>query len=106
MRTKTVLKDLASVIRSKNAGPYEITFDIILDDDASFQRVQSSNRLTTDTIAQLFNVEVQDIVELVFFKQARAVKITMKRTVPSGSPGERDTYGAQQHVPLLNLSIP
>ena len=33
------LKDIAAVIRSKNAGPYELTLDVIFTDEAVFQKV-------------------------------------------------------------------
>jgi len=29
----------------------------------------------------------------------------MKRIIPSGSPGDTDVYGAQQHGPLLNMEV-
>ena len=30
----TALRELAKVVRSKNAGPYEITFDVMFTDEA------------------------------------------------------------------------
>ena len=33
------LQNLAKVIRSKNAGPFEITFDVIFDEAAVYERV-------------------------------------------------------------------
>jgi hypothetical protein len=35
-----------------------------------------------------------------------AVKITLYRDRPSGCPGERDVFGAQQHSRLLYLTVP
>ena len=35
-----------------------------------------------------------------------AVKATIVRPLASGALGERDVYGAQQHVPLMNLELP
>ena len=37
---KYVLKDVANVIRSKNAGPYELTLDIILKDREVFDKIK------------------------------------------------------------------
>ena len=34
----TILGDLATLIRSKNAGPFILTFDIMFDDEASYRR--------------------------------------------------------------------
>jgi Domain of unknown function (DUF4387) len=35
-----------------------------------------------------------------------AIKFTIRRDRPSGSPGERDVFGAQQYAPLFDLPIP
>jgi Domain of unknown function (DUF4387) len=104
--SKQPLKDLAQVVRSKNAGPFEITFDMIFSDQPTYERVKMSNVITKETIANLYQIHLEDIVELVYFDQAYAIKFTIKRTISSGAPGERDTYGAQQHAPLLELMIP
>lgn len=37
---KVRLKDIAEVIRSKNAGPYELTFDIIFSSREFYRRVR------------------------------------------------------------------
>ena len=34
------------------------------------------------------------------------IKITYLRDVPSGTVGDRDVYGAQQHAPLMDIDIP
>ena len=38
-------------------------------------------------------------------KNAKAVKATLVRPLPSGALGERDVYGAQQHAPLMNFEF-
>ena len=100
------LQDLAKVIRSKNAGPFEITFDVIFDDDATYRRVRESQALHTARLATLFGVETDDVIVCMFFDPARAFKLTLVRKWPQGSVGERDTFGAQQYAPLLDIVIP
>jgi hypothetical protein len=104
-QTKT-LRDLAKVVRSKNSGPFEITFDVIFDDAPLYERVKHSGVLTEALICKLYNVTEDDIVTLMFFDPARAFKLTLKRSWAQGSVGERDTFGAQQHAPLLTVEIP
>ena len=48
----TTLGELARLIRSKNAGPFELTFDIMYDDDASFERERASGALSRELIAR------------------------------------------------------
>ena len=37
---KTKLTDIASVIRSKNSGPYELTLDIIFNDFETYEIIK------------------------------------------------------------------
>lgn len=99
----TRLTDLASVIRSKNSGPYELTLDIIFKDRASYERVKTSGAINPELIARLYRVPVADISGIVAFEPAIAIKITFKRPLVSGDIGDTDVYGAQQHAPLLDL---
>jgi hypothetical protein len=101
----TRLTELATVIRSKNAGPYLLTFDVLLRDRAAYARVLASEALTRERIAALFHVPVTDVVEVVGFEPANAIKITLNRPVVSGSVRDTDVYGAQQHIPLLGLEV-
>lgn len=99
------LVDLASVIRSKNSGPYELTFDIIFKDFEIYNKVKAAKAINEPTFAKLYNIAESDIMNLVYFDPAKAVKITIVRPIPSGALGETDVYGAQQHTPLINLKI-
>lgn len=104
--TTRLLKDLAQVIRSKNAGPYEITFDVLFTDPAVFAAVRESKALTRTGIAALYHVEDSQITYCDFFEPALAFKFTLIREGDQGGVGERDTFGAQQHAPLLDLPVP
>lgn len=100
------LYDLAEVVRSKNAGPLYLTFDLIFADHGSYSRVADSGVLTSELIGELYDLDAHD-VQIVPFAAAHAIKITIPRTGPtSGAPGDRDVYGAQQHVPLIDIMIP
>lgn len=100
------LQDLARVIRSKNSGPFELTFDVIFDNVAVYERVKSSGVLTRELMSKLYGVPDADIVALMFFDPALAFKFTLRRGWAQGSIGERDTFGAQQQAPLLSIEIP
>ena len=99
------LIDIASVIRSKNSGPYELTFDIIFKEFEMYEKVKAANLFNTKMFAALYNIPETDIISLVYFDPAKAVKITIVRPIPSGALGETDVYGAQQHAPLMDLSF-
>lgn len=101
------LGDLASVIRSKNAGPFQITIDIMFADAALLRRVLASPRFCTQEIARRYGIAPEHVA-VIAFERVHAVKITLPRrwgSRGSGSPGDRDVYGAQQHGPLVDLEI-
>ena len=61
--------------------------------------------ISPELICRLYGVSAADILGVVYFEPAWAVKITMRRPVVSGSPGDSDVYGAQQHAPLLDIEF-
>lgn len=99
------LNDVTDVIRSKNAGPYELTFDIIFKDIEFFKKVAAAKVLNPERFAALYNIPVSDVLGVLAFEPAKAIKITIARPVCSGDLGETDVYGAQQHAPLLDFSF-
>jgi len=104
--SSTTLSSLAKTIRSKNAGTDKITFDIIFTDRDNYRRVLQSNVLTRPSVAALFGIDEARITDFVAFDPAFAIKFTMLRERPSGSPGDGDIFGAQQYAPLLSLMVP
>ena len=99
------LRDLASVIRSKNAGPFELTLDVLLKDDETFELLKKADVINTKTIAELYRIPESHVIGIVYFPNARAIKATIVRPLASGALGERDVYGAQQHGPLVNYTF-
>ena len=103
----TALGELADVFRSKNAGPFLVTIDLMFVDMAIYDRVVASGAVTSTNVAMRYRLD-SDSVHVVAFPKAKAIKITLPRlwgVRGAGSPGDRDVYGAQQHAPLLDLDI-
>jgi hypothetical protein len=105
MKTKKLV-ELAKTIRSKNAGTDKITFDIIFREKKNYELIKKSRVLTRAPMAKLFGIPEGRISDFVEFDPAFAVKFTIQRIHPSGSPGETDVFGCQQYPPLLDLEIP
>jgi len=100
------LSTLAKTVRSKNAGVDKITFDIIFADRGSYERVKRSGVITKASVARLYGIPEARISDFVVFDPACAIKFTVYRSQPSGSPGDTDIFGAQQYAPLLDIEIP
>jgi hypothetical protein len=104
---KTVpLTDIAAVIRSKNAGPYELTLDIMFKKEEDYLFVKNIHFFTRELIAQMYGIPSDRIINIVYFDPAWAIKISLIRPIVSGAVGDTDIYGAQQHAPLLGIKIP
>ena len=95
------LYDLAAVIRSKNAGPFTLTIDLLFGSAADMERALRAPGLQTGSIADLYGVD-ENSVRIHQLPTACAVKVTLPRQASSGSAQDRDVYGSQQHM-LLGL---
>ena len=99
------LGELARLIRSKNAGPFTLTFDIMFEDEATYRRVIAAEVVTPRSFAALYRVPVDDVL-LVHHDAARAIKVSIPRPVVQGDLDDADCYGGQQFGPLVELSVP
>ena len=104
MREPVLLGELAKLIRSKNAGPFWITFDIMFATDTDFKRVVSAKVLTKSWIAQTYQVE-EDSVIFVEITVASAIKFSFPRPRIQVGLGETDMYFGQQYAKLLIIEI-
>jgi hypothetical protein len=100
------LSDLAKTIRSKNAGPDRITFDVIFRDRETYDRVRRSGVLSRAAVCKLYGIPDSRISDHVEFDPAFAIKFTIYRVEPSGSAGDGDIFGSQQCGPLLGVQVP
>jgi hypothetical protein len=102
---KTKLSAITDIIRSKNSGPYELTMDIMFSTFDWYRKVRAAKAINAKLICGLYKIKPEEIINIVEFDPAKAIKITIKRPLCSGDPGETDVYGAQQHAPLLDLEF-
>jgi hypothetical protein len=96
------LRDAARVIRSKNAGPTQVTIDLMFEDPKLYQRALKATSLRPEVIAQRYGVAEAEVIP---YPAANAIKIVLPRRFIAGTPGDTDVYGAQQHRPMLEVEI-
>ena len=102
--TPLPITQLASVIRSKNAGPLCFTVDLFFRDAAAYQRAANSEALQRHSVAHCYGLLVSQVRRFEL-PEIWAIKLSMPRSVCAGNPGDGDLYGAQQHAPLLSLMV-
>jgi hypothetical protein len=56
------LGDLAKLVRSKNAGPFWLTIDIMFDDAGAYRRARDAEIVNRAAIARLYNRNPADII--------------------------------------------
>jgi len=105
MKTMNICS-LARTIRSKNAGSFMITLEIIFADRQVYERVKQSGAVTQKAIAHAYRLPEDKILDFMFFDPGMGIKANIKRNIPSGGPGETDVYGCQQYAPLFSLEVP
>jgi hypothetical protein len=99
------LWEVTKLVRSKNAGPFVLTFDIMFDDAGTYEQVRDSGVLNTKLVAELYQQREQDVL---FFNcdNALAIKFSIPRPVASGDLEDGDCFGGQQYAPLLEIEVP
>ena len=97
---------LATVIRAKNSGPFEVTFDVIFSSRSTYEQVKSSGVFTKSTVAAVYGLEESKVVTAMWWDQTLAFKATVARSSVSGGWGEVDVHSSCQHVRLMELRVP
>lgn len=100
----TRLAELAKVVRSKNAGPTQLTIDLFFHDAAACRQAAASAALSVPAVAALYGCPA-DQVRRHLLPGIAAIKFALPRAICAGDPGDGDVYGAQQHAPLLGLEL-
>ncbi len=99
------LYELSKLVRSKNAGPFMLTLDILFETPEQYLKVRNSGVLTTEKISELYDVPAEQ-VQFYDLPLANAMKFSIPRDSVCGDFRDRDIYGCQKHGPLVLLDIP
>ena len=99
------LWQVAKLIRSKNAGPFELTFDVIFKDRASYEKARDAKVINAQWFAKTYRMK-PEAVTIINYDAASAIKITIPRPVVSGDINDTDVFGGQQYGPLVDLEVP
>lgn len=99
------LGEMAQLIRSKNAGPFWMTIDVMFDSVDVYESVKRSGVITEAAIARGLKRDSHDLI-ITMHDAALAVKVSHPRDYSSGAPCDSDVFGGQQYAGLLDLDIP
>lgn len=96
------LIDYTKILRSKNAGPLFITFDLIFNNNEDMNYIYKT--LKKEDVAKVYGVSPEKI-EIIAYDVVNSIKITFPRKNISGSLVDNDIYGCQQHMPLAKIML-
>ena len=99
------LWEITRLIRSKNAGPFVLTFDIMFDNPDLYVQVRDSGVINKELMAKLYNLDTEDVM-LFNCDNALAIKVSIPRPYFSGDLEDSDVFGGQQFAPLVDLEVP
>ena len=96
------LIDYTKILRSKNAGPLFITFDLIFNTKEDMYFVES--HLKKSDVAKAYDVK-EEKIDIISYGVVNSIKITFPRKNISGSINDSDIYGCQMHIPLAEIEV-
>ena len=99
------LWQVSKLIRSKNSGPFELTFDVIFKDHATYEKVRDAKVINATWFAKTYRL-TPEVVSVINYDAASAIKVTIPRPVISGDIDDTDVFGGQQYGPMVDLEVP
>jgi uncharacterized protein DUF4387 len=99
------LWQVSKLIRSKNSGPFELTFDVIFKNREIYEKVRDAKVINAAWFARVYRL-TPEVVAVINYDAANAIKVTIPRPVISGDVDDTDVFGGQQYGPLVDLEVP
>ena len=100
----TKVKDVCRHIRSKNAGPFWVTFDFFFKSPEDFAQYHDNPALGAEAFAALYSVDPA-LVKRFPVPGINVLKISYPRASSQGGKVERDLHSGQQFVPILEVDL-
>lgn len=95
---------MTNLVRSKNAGPFEITIDIMFSEPKFYRGTIKQKVISPEKIAKIYGVSEQ-LIRIFSIPSIHAIKVSFPRNIIQGSIGDADNHGGQQYAPLLDLEV-
>jgi len=94
------LKDAVYILRSKNAGVWHITIDIVFKNKDNYEKAKKA--LNKELFKKIYDREDVQYFEC---EAINTIKVSFLRDKAAGSIDDRDCLGALQYIPLLEIEI-
>ncbi len=99
------LGELAKLIRSKNAGPFVMTIDVMFADEETYEKVKKSGVLNRKLIADTYQIS-ENQVQFFEVDNSYAFKASIPRPYFQGDLMDSDSHAGQQYAPFIDIEVP
>ena len=89
------LWQVAKLIRSKNSGPFELTFDVIMKDRATYEKVRDAKVINELWFAKTYKLSPEKVM-VINYDAASAIKVTIDGVEVEAKEGETIWQVAQR----------
>ena len=97
--------ELAKLVRSKNAGPFVMTIDIMFADQKTYDTVKSSGILNRQMVSKIYNMS-ENQGQFFEVDNCYAFKISIPRPNFQGDIKDSDSHAGQQYAPFIEIEVP
>lgn len=98
------VRDVCHVVRSKVAGPFWVTMDLMFDSRENFDRFADCPALGKEAISEIYGVGKEDVKHYPV-PSLNVLKISFPRRNVQGGVGERDLHSGQQYTYILDKEL-
>lgn len=98
------VKEVCRHVRSKVAGPFWVTIDLMFDSQENYDRYSQNEALSADSIGRIYDVEPAAVRHYPV-PTLKVLKISYPRKTPQGGVEERDLHSGQQYTYILDLEL-
>lgn len=98
------VREVCRHVRSKVAGPFWVTIDLMFDGQDNYDRYVGSPELSAESIAAVYGVE-PDTMAVYRIPALKVLKVSFPRPAPQGGVEERDLHSGQQYTYLLDVEL-
>ena len=97
--------ELAKLVRSKNAGPFVMTIDIMFADQETYDKVKKSGVLNRKMVADIYDIS-ENQVQFFEVDNCFAYKASIPRPYFQGDLMDSDSHAGQQYAPFIDIEVP
>lgn len=98
------VREVCRHVRSKVAGPFWVTMDLMFDSQENYERYSQSQTLSAESIGEIYGIDPASVKHYPV-PTLQVLKISYPRRSSQGGVEERDLHSGQQYTYILDLEL-